>query len=320
MPDPNRQPLVSILAACDDGVASVESQDYPELEAVRVEDAPPERRMGVVAAALQQARGDFVMYLPAGDSLLPGAVSKLAEVLIAQSPVALAYPSFNLVDAGGETVETVLPEELDALEMLRLQYAPVGPGALFRRDWGAAALQVEGASARFGELALWVGLAARGPVRRLLAPLASRRVEAGRPAGGADAARERLQAFESLVAAVELPPGSEPLVKSGARSACVLAALELGEGVNSAGERFFVADRFSAQLGAGGGDDHETEVARLEARIANLEQRLSRHRAVIPLIEATVAARESHRPGNAEGRGGALRRRLAGRLGRVADA
>ena len=99
-----------------------------------------------------------------------------------------------------------------------------------------------------------------------------------------ESARGRLAALERILAAE--PAADEAQLRSAARSACVLAALEFEHGLNAPQERFYIADRF-AEADPSGLDD-DAEIALLEARIVNLEQRLSRHRAVLPLLAATI--------------------------------
>lgn len=296
---------VSVLAATADSLASAEAQDYPALELVRLEGG------AALGEGLERAGGELVVHLRPGDTLFPGAVSKLSAALAARPGTAFVYPAFQLLDAAGEEVASEIPEELGFAEMLMFQYSPVGPGAMFSRGLGLeAAAAVERPEADgFG---FWLRLAERGGSCRLIERLAARRLGAEpaerRPV---ESAGERLTALERVLAAE--PAADEAQLRSAARSACVLAALEFEQGLNAPQERFYVADRFAEADPAG--LDEDAEVALLEARIVNLEQRLSRHRAVLPLLESAVAAREQRLAAGPGGRGRSLRgvaRRLAG--------
>nr|HPM78027.1 glycosyltransferase family 2 protein [bacterium] len=60
---------------------------------------------GVAAArnaGLEQATGEFVMFLDADDRLLPGALRLMAEALTREPSAALAYPAFRRGDDGRE--------------------------------------------------------------------------------------------------------------------------------------------------------------------------------------------------------------------------
>lgn len=314
--DRDPSPLVTALVASAGAAASVEAQQYTNLELVSVTGGSLQEAIG----GLERARGELVVHLDAGDTLLPGAIEGLVRAITGAPGVIAAYPGFRLVDERGTALEGVIPDELDLAEMLRFQLCPVGPAAMLRRDAAREIAGLEAGSGRCGELAFWLRLAARGKVRRLTEPLACRRADAAervRLAGGRSAAQERLAAFERIVAELDLPPGSEATVRAGARSACVLAALEFAPGAGSLEERFFIADRFSELGLEEGAGDLDAEIARLEARKVNLEQQIARQRAVIPLLEETVATRENRLADGA--REASLPRRLLGRLQGSAD-
>jgi hypothetical protein len=300
-------PLVSVIAASAEAAGIEESAG---VELVAVEDAGADA-MEALAGGLERACGELVVHLPPGDSLLPGAIGQLRAALAARPAVVLVYPAFHRVDPQDGGIEAVIPEELDPVEMFKFQYSPVGPGAIFRRQAALEALRLDLGSP-FAEFAFWLRLAAKGEVRRLIEPLARRRVDARPPRqGGVEVARERLVVYEQLLSELELSPASEASARVAARSACVLAALEFGPGFEAAGERFFIVDRFSESRPDDAGDP-DAEIARLEAHKVNLEQRIARQRAVIPALEATVATREN-RLENGD-RGASLSRRLLGRL------
>jgi hypothetical protein len=242
-----------------------------------------------LAEELARAEHDLVVWLAPGDELLPGAVEKLEATMAARPELALAYPAFELLDERGALLASPVPEELDFAAMMMFQFAPVGPGAIFRRDLARQALPAA-ARGPVAEFELWLGLAARGEASRQVETLARRRRRtAEAPADPRAAARERLDLLDRLLAAE--PEATEAELRSAARSACVLAAAQFEDGFNSPEDRFHVADRFALAAPLAGHDD-DAILAELEARVVELEQRASRHRAVVPLLEANVAARE----------------------------
>jgi hypothetical protein len=314
--DQGDSPLVSVLSVSVNAGALAEQQ-YPRLEPVQLAGTS----LGEALDGLKRARGELVVHLEEGDSLVPDAVSTLARVLTAAADVAVAYPAFHLLDGEGAIAETVVPEEFELIEILRFQLWPAGPAPMFRRDAGLEAVRLEmrtgEGESRFGGLGFWLRIAATGRVRRLSEPLAARPesvVQEER--GGLDAARERLAAFERAVAELALPPGSEQALASAARSACIVAASEIEPGLNQPGERFVVTDRFAPDASPETGfEDLDAEIARLEALAISVEQRVARGRAAIPILEDAVALRERHLT-HSDTRPHALRvgRRLARRL------
>jgi len=233
----------------------------------------------------------MVVHLAPGDRLLPGALRRLAATLDAD-PVAVAtYPAFRVLGEGSTTIETVVPDELDVIEILRLQQVPAGPGAMFRREPALEAIRSLGAG-RFDALIFWLRLAAKGSLRRVAEPLACRSTAESRPAGpgGIPAARERIATLEQAIAELELPPGSERVVASAARSAFVLAAAEIDDGFNQTDERVCVVDRCSL-LPRPEQADLEAEIVLLEAKVADLERLSARQQVAVSVLEAAVQDR-----------------------------
>lgn len=315
------QPAVAILVSPDAEAESIEEQDYPTLEVVRLERAPT----GIVEAldrGLGKTKSELVGYLGPGEGLLPGAVAALAGALVLQPVAVVAYAAFNRVDGRGETIEAVVPEEFDFWRILRLQYCPVGPAPILRREAAAAAVRLDPNFRHCRELAFWLRISREGALRRLSAPLSSRCVtsEQSRAPGGLDAARERIRLHERFIAEAEFPADPNQGALSAARNAFIAAATEIESGFNDPEERFFVADRFAREWPAPETLDPDANLALLEARYANLAQRLTRQRAVLQVLEGAVERREAQLSEPNGHRGGALRwsvRRLARRLREV---
>jgi hypothetical protein len=209
-------------------------------------------------------------------------------VLAAEPGAVAVYPAFALLDAVGTVTETVVPEELDLTEILRLQHAPAGPGAMFRREPALIAARFA-APERNGRLAFWLKLAAAGKLRRVAAALASAPARPSPPPGGIEAARARLEALQRAVAELPLPADSEQLVAAAARSACVLAAAEI-EGFNDAADRICTVDRLEL-LAPPADPDADAELAILEAEVVDLERDLARRQTAVSVLESAVEGR-----------------------------
>jgi len=282
--------------------------DHAETPAIEIV-TPAGGGVEALADALRELGGELVVYLPDGDELLPGALEKLGRAFVGRPEVVLVYPSY-LSREGAEEWE-VVPEEMSFTEMLMFQDAPVGPGAVFRR---APALTAAEGSAHFGGLAMfsfWLRLAAAGGVLRLLETLARRRVAATAWGDPRELAGERVDVLDAVLTEVDLPDRREEVLRSAARSACVLAALEFEGGPQGATERFSVADRF-ALPDADPSEDLDARLARLEARIFALDQLNNRTRAVLPVLGELLAQREARLAG--EPGEETQRRGLVGRL------
>jgi hypothetical protein len=282
-------------------MATMSGAEMPAIEVL----SPAGKGIEALAAALREPGSELVAHLPDGDELLPGALEKLGRAFAGRPDVVLVYPSYLSRDS--EEEREVVPEEMSFTEMLMFQDAPPGPGAVFRRS---PALAAAADSTRFGGLAMfsfWLRLAAAGGVLRLLEVLARRRV-AGTPSGEPrELARERVDVLDAILAEVKLPDGREEVLRSAARSACVLAALEFEGGPQGAAERFSVADRFDLP-DAETGEDLDARLASLEARIFALDQLNNRTRAVLPVLEEVLASREAHIVGTDQARGSLLGR------------
>jgi hypothetical protein len=269
----------------------------PEREGVEIVSLPTTGTAGLIndlRAGLEQSGGDLVCYLRRGERLYPGAVAGLARVLEHQPAAVLVYPTFVRLGTDREILETVVPDEVDAWEILRLQRSPVGPAPMMRRDAVIAALRLEADFPSLRELVFWLGIAMEGDVRRNPGTGASREASSEpieEPAGLAGA-RERVAFYEHFVGMVQPPSDPRQGILSAARNAFIAGSLEI-PGSNDPHSRFFVADRF-----AGEGVDDETidgdaRLALLEVRHAQLEQRAVRQRATLLALHELVEIRES---------------------------
>ena len=127
----------------------------------------------------RMANGELLGYLSADDLLDPTAVSAVAAVLAADPGTVLAYPDYRLVDARGDVLKTVHAPEFDYRDVLSNCHCPPGPGALFRRDIGAAAGFWDIDLRLIPDYDFWLRLGLRGRCRRVPRVLAGYRVHEG---------------------------------------------------------------------------------------------------------------------------------------------
>ena len=81
----------------------------------------------------EMARGELIGYLNSDDLFLPGAVTKLATLLVENPDAVLAYPAYRVIDEDGEAIADMAPPDYTAAEAVRLHNCIVNVGAIFRR-------------------------------------------------------------------------------------------------------------------------------------------------------------------------------------------
>lgn len=136
-------------------IESVLAQDYPHIEYIVLDDGSTDhtstvlqKYAGRIRAAWHpnmgqartlnkgwsMARGSLIGYLSSDDLLEKSAVSILVAALSEQPHAVVAYCDFNLVDANGHWIRTLVTEDFDRLRLTVDLVCQPGPGALFRRS------------------------------------------------------------------------------------------------------------------------------------------------------------------------------------------
>lgn len=277
-------------------IDSILAQDYPSLDVLVLDDGSSDATPEILARyaaehparlswkrhdnigqartlnrGFEAAHGDLVGYLSSDDLLLPGAVTRLAGVLAEDRDAVLAYPAYRVIDASGETLDTITPPAYSSRESVRLGDTIVGPGALFRRT----ALERVGGwdpSLRYlGDLDFWLRLAHAGELRLVPEPLACWRRHGGALTvadEGIAMARERIRIVEDLYAG-EVSSGLAAVRTEAYRNAYVLAAVVAGPGLNAAGQRYFISDSHARRVSETSGPaDPEVKLAEMRERVA----------------------------------------------------
>lgn len=306
MSEQSGAPRVSVLAAADfRPEAGLEGVEVVRLDGDGI---------AALSAGLRAARGELAVHLPPGDELVAGGLRRLLAGFAGRPDVVLLYPAY--ISREGELENEVVPEEMSFTEMLMFQQVPVGPGAVFRRAPALAAAEAAAGHERLAMFSFWLRLAAAGRVLRLVDTLARRRAVATPAAPARELARERLDLLEAIAAEVKAPDRREDVLRSAARSACILAAQDFEGGPQGPEERFSVSDRHALPdqpIAAGG--DPDAELAALEARLFAVDQLHNRTKAVLPFLEEMVGQREARLAGES-GRRAQLRRKLRKAVGR----
>jgi glycosyltransferase involved in cell wall biosynthesis len=249
-------PLVSIVtpsynqaAYLEDTIRSVLEQDYEPIEYVVVDDGSTDgsveivrRYEGRLTAAIRQENagqvaalnrgfartsGAFMGYLNSDDTLLPGAITRMAAELEADPDLLLVYGDALYTDEHGRQTGYLPAREFDVAAMVRAcDNHVVQPSTLWRRE----------AWERFGPLNEdgWYffdfEFFLRFPperVRRLPEPLSTYRIHsAAKSTGSAGTrlARDHARLAETFFAGDALPEAARPVARQGRASAYLLGA------------------------------------------------------------------------------------------------
>lgn len=322
----DRAPLVTIIVPAynraggllEATLDSILEQDYPHLECLVLDDGStdstpqvleryaavhPERmrwerheNMGqpkTLNRGFEIARGELIGYLNSDDLLLPGAIAKLAALLVDNPEATLAYPAYRVIDEDGETIADMMPPEYTAAEAIRLHNCIVNVGAIYRRR---VIEQIGGWDTDFTYLADFdwcVRAYSVGPFLRHPEVLACWRNHPGSAnyAPGLEAAREQMRLLDKIYAADEVSEEVLAVREEAYLNAFICAGFAMG-GVNKAHGRFFIHDTLAREVSSKMPETDAEVAARMRERMANLEKRDQR------LTEALKRARTAPRPGS----------------------
>ena len=319
----DREPLVTIIVPAynraggllEATLDSILGQDYSNIECLVLDDGStdetpqvleryaagnPERmrwerhdNMGqakTINRGFEMARGELIGYLNSDDLFLPGAIAKLATLLVENPGAALAYPAYRIIDEDGETIADMMPPEYTAAEAVRLHNCIVNVGAIYRRrvieriggwdptfiyladfDWCVRAYSV-GAFLRHPDvLACW----RNHPGSANYAP-------------GLEAAREQTRMLDKIYAGDDVSDELLAVRDEAYRNAYICAAFAMG-GVNKAEGRFFVHDTLAREVSSRMPESESEMNARMRQRLTNLEKRDKRLADMVARLRAEQA-------------------------------
>jgi glycosyltransferase involved in cell wall biosynthesis len=345
-PTDSAKPLVTIIVPAynraggllEQTLDSILSQDYPNIELLVLDDGStdqtpevleryatrhPERmrwerheNMGqarTLNKGFEMARGEYVGYISSDDQFLPGAISKLAQVLIDDPEAVLVYPSYEVIDEDGEVVNRIVPPEYSRVESVRLQDTIVGPGAIYRAAEGAAAGPWRREYLYLADFEFWLRLSLRGPFVRLTEPLAAWRRHEGALTladTGRTMAEERLRLLDEVIAG-DSEGSLRPVQAEAYRNAYVLGATVVARAPDPLSSRFHIVDRHARVTAqASGSEDADERLDRARVRMAAQERRIGE-------LERQVATGAAGGPARGfaarlRGAAGSVRRKIRG--------
>lgn len=291
---------------------SILGQDYANLECLVLDDgstdstpqvleryaaAHPDRmrwhrheNMGqpkTLNRGFEMARGDLIGYLNSDDLFLPGAITKLAALLIENPEAALAYPAYRIIDEDGEGIADMMPPPYTAAEAIRLHNCIVNVGAIYRRR---VIERIGGWDTNFTYLADFEWCVRAYTVGRFLRHpdvLACWRNHPGSAnyAPGLEAAREQTRMLDKIYAGNDVSDELLAVRDEAYRNAYICAAYAMG-GVNKAEGRFFIHDTLARQVSSRMPETESEMNARMRQRLTNLERREKRLSEMIARLQA----------------------------------
>jgi glycosyltransferase involved in cell wall biosynthesis len=253
------RPLVSIVttsynqaAYLEETIESVLGQDYVPLEYLVIDVGSSDHSAEIVrrhadrldwwdvqenqgqAAALnrafEHARGDLLGFVSSDDTLLPGAISRLAEEFEQDPELLLAYGGADYVDAAGTRVGSVPSPNWDLAHFARTGIQPIPqPASLWsRRAWELAGPFNERSWALF-DTELYLRIGAAGRVVRVPETLATFRLhpESKQLSHRTRMAEECVRFADEFFGSDELPAPLRSYARSGRASFYRRGALAL---------------------------------------------------------------------------------------------
>ncbi len=186
--------LVSILCrsmnrpALTEALRSVEQQTYPHIEIVLVDASgkgvtawremalqtpvrevsgqPPWNRPAAANAALDAARGEYLMFLDEDDWIAPGHVQTLVDCLQQNAALGVVYSSTQNTAPDGTLLETTLRIAFDQARLRRDNFIPIH-SALFRHTLLQVGCRFDTQLDIFEDWDFWLQCAARVPFQHI---------------------------------------------------------------------------------------------------------------------------------------------------------
>lgn len=248
-------PSVSIVIPCYNqgsylrqAIDSVLSQDYTRTELIVLDDGSTDDTEAVLAeyagkfyseshpnmgqaATLNKgwrmSEGEILSYLSADDFLLPGAVRRSVETLVAHPEIVLTYCHFKLVDPQSRSVRLVRAPEFSYRDLAVGLICQPGPGVFFRRGAFERAGPWNESLRQIPDYEYWLRLGLEGQFHRIPEVLAAYRAhERSQSFAPVDARRaeEIVEVIRTHFKIGRIPPAIDLAEQEAVSNAHVLAA------------------------------------------------------------------------------------------------
>jgi glycosyltransferase involved in cell wall biosynthesis len=250
-------PSYNQAAFLEETIRSVLEQDYEPIEYVVVDDGSTDgsaeiveryadrlawwtrqENAGQVAAlnrGFEHTTGEYMAYLNSDDTLLPGAVSRMASELDRDPELWLVYGDALYADEHSRQTGCLPSREFDVVEMVRrADNHVVQPSTLWRREAWERFGPLNEDGWYFFDFEFFVRFPPER-VRRIPEPLSTYRIHSEAKSTGASAARlarDHARLAETFLSSERLPEAARPVAREGMSSAYLLGAEFAYEGLD----------------------------------------------------------------------------------------
>ena len=236
---------------------SVFEQDYEPIEYVVVDDGSTDGSVAIVERyadrlawwtaqenrgqvpainlGFEHTSGEYMAYLNSDDTLLPGAVARMAAELDSDPALLLVYGDARYTDELSQVTGDLPSREFDVAEMVRsADNHVVQPSTMWRREAWEWFGPFDERGWYFFDFEFFLQFPPER-VRRIAEPLSTYRIHAEAKSTGASASRlaaDHARLADSFLAGERLPEAARPLVRQGRSTAYLLGAEFAYEGLD----------------------------------------------------------------------------------------
>jgi glycosyltransferase involved in cell wall biosynthesis len=255
-------PLVTVITPAynrasfiDETILSVLNQDYPNLEYIVLDDGSTDNTLEVIKKyqdrirwdahenmgetrtvnkGFPMANGEIIGVVNSDDPLLPGAISRIVDVMIKNRELIIVYPDWNMIGPNGKMIQHIKTYDYSYIDMIRWHHCIPGPGTFFRRE---VVKKLKGRDSQFRYVAdfdFWLRAGLLGPFERIPETLATFRVHPGSASSsnqGRKMAIEHIHLVEKIYSLPNLPSEVLKVKKEAYSSANYIAGIVCGNQV-----------------------------------------------------------------------------------------
>jgi glycosyltransferase involved in cell wall biosynthesis len=259
-----RYPLVSLITAVynqasylDETIQSILDQDYPNIEYIVIDDGSTDNSLGVIKKygdrvkwdahpnmgetrtvnkGFSMATGSIIGVISSDDPLLPGAIKKIVEHMIADPDIIVAYPDWKMIDNDSNTIRHIKVHKYSYMNMVRWHQCLPGPGTFFLKEVVQKTGGRDIAFRYVGDFDFWLRAGLLGKFCRVPEVLATYRVHlnsATMNQRNASMGEEHIRLIQKIYSTPGLPVDIVAVKNEAYSSACYHAGVMCGNDFNT---------------------------------------------------------------------------------------